>query len=71
LLRKVGHIEDIVVDKELNGKGIGKQLINELSEYAKNNGCYKVILDCKEDISLFYEKCGFVKKERQMSKYFL
>jgi glucosamine-phosphate N-acetyltransferase len=67
----VGHIEDIVVDRELNGKGIGKKLINELVEYAKNNGCYKVILDCRKEIMLFYEKCGFIKKEEQMVKYFI
>ncbi len=49
----VGHIEDIVVDKELNGKGIGKKLVCSLSEYAKNNGCYKVILDCRNEIVPF------------------
>jgi glucosamine-phosphate N-acetyltransferase len=66
----VGHIEDIVVDKELNGKGIGKKLINELTSYAQNQGCYKVILDCRNEIAKFYEKCGFAKKEEQMVKYF-
>jgi glucosamine-phosphate N-acetyltransferase len=67
----VGHIEDIVVDKELNGKGIGKKLIEELILYAKNNGCYKIILDCRKEIIPFYEKCGFMKKEEQMVKYFV
>lgn len=67
----VGHIEDIVVDKELNGKGIGKKMVSELSNYAKKNGCYKVILDCRSDIVGFYEKCGFKKKEDQMVQYFI
>ena len=67
----VGHIEDIVVDKELNSKGIGKKLLNELVSYAKNNGCYKVILDCRNEIIPFYEKCGFKKKEEHMVKYFV
>jgi glucosamine-phosphate N-acetyltransferase len=67
---KVGHIEDIVVDKELNGRGIGKEMINELKKYAQNQGCYKVILDCRSEIMKFYEKCGFHKKEEQMVLYF-
>jgi glucosamine-phosphate N-acetyltransferase len=67
----VGHIEDIVVDKELNGKGIGKKLVCALSDYAKDNGCYKVILDCRSEIISFYEKCGFSKKEEQMVQYFI
>lgn len=66
---KVGHIEDIVVDKSLNGLGIGKKLIDELKDYAKKNGCYKIILDCRKDIVGFYEKCGFSKKEEQMVLY--
>jgi glucosamine-phosphate N-acetyltransferase len=67
---KVAHIEDIVVDKESNGKGIGKKLINKLTEYAKEQGCYKVILDCRDNVVPFYEKCGFVKKESEMALYF-
>lgn len=67
---KVGHIEDIVVDKSLNGLGIGKKLLEELKNHAKNEGCYKIILDCRKDIIGFYEKCGFTKKEEQMVFYF-
>jgi glucosamine-phosphate N-acetyltransferase len=67
---KVGHIEDIVVDNSLNGLGIGKKLLEELKTHAKNEGCYKVILDCRKDIIVFYEKCGFAKKEEQMVLYF-
>lgn len=67
---KVGHIEDIVVDKSLNGKGIGKLLIEKLKQYAKEQGCYKIILDCRNEVVGFYEKCGFNKKEEQMVLYF-
>jgi glucosamine-phosphate N-acetyltransferase len=66
---KVGHIEDIVVDKSLNGLGMGKKLIEKLKNHAKQNGCYKIILDCRKDIIAFYEKCGFSKKEEQMVLY--
>lgn len=67
---KVGHIEDVVVDKEVRGKQLGKRVIEFLIEHAKSVGCYKVILDCNDENMLFYEKCGFVKKEVQMAKYF-
>lgn len=66
----VGHIEDIVVDKNHNGYGIGKKLILELTDCAEKNGCYKVILDCRKEITSFYEKCEFSKKEEQMVRYF-
>jgi glucosamine-phosphate N-acetyltransferase len=66
----VGHIEDIVVDKDKNGLGIGKKLIDELVNIAINNGCYKVILNCSETNIGFYEKAGFKTKDRQMALYF-
>ena len=67
---KIGHIEDIVVDKGYRGFGLGKLMIDHLSTYAKNQGCYKCILDCSEDNILFYEKCGYKLKGVQMSSYF-
>lgn len=66
----VGHIEDIVVDKDKNGLGIGKKLIDELVNIARNNGCYKVILICSETNIGFYEKAGFKIRDKQMALYF-
>ncbi|GAH34488.1 unnamed protein product, partial [marine sediment metagenome] len=56
---KVGHIEDVVVSNDYRGKGIGKIIINHCVALAKESGCYKVILDCNEENTKFYEKCGF------------
>ena len=39
---KVGHIEDIAVSKEMQGKGLGKVLINILTDLSERVGCYKV-----------------------------
>ena len=55
----VAHIEDVVVTKEHQGKGIGEMIINSLLELAKDNSCYKTILDCSEEVKPFYEKIGF------------
>ncbi len=55
----VGHIEDVVVDRNFQGKKIGKKIIEYLLEHSKNRGCYKTILDCSDDVKPFYEKLGF------------
>ena len=69
-ISKVGHIEDIIVDKNYRGYGLGKIIINHLVQKAKEHNCYKVILDCTQDNVAFYEKCGFTSKEIEMVQYF-
>lgn len=46
---KAGHIEDIAVDKEVQGKGLGKRVIHALTGISEGLGAYKVFLDCSED----------------------
>ena len=55
----VGHIEDVVVDKNYQGQKIGEKIMKFLIEISKNRGCYKTILDCTDDVKPFYEKLGF------------
>ena len=62
----VAHIEDVVVSKEFQGKGIGEMLMQSLLELAKNNNCYKTILDCSDEVKPFYEKIGFKKTSNGM-----
>ena len=62
----VGHIEDVVVAKEFQGKGIGEKLIEASLDFAKNSGCYKTILECSDDVKPFYEKIGFKKHSNAM-----
>lgn len=62
----VGHIEDVVVAKSFQAKGIGEKLILASLDYAKNQGCYKTILDCSDDVKPFYEKIGFKKHSNSM-----
>ena len=64
------HIEDVVSDKSVRGKGLGKKIIEALVLLAESCGCYKVILDCEEHNIKFYEKCGFALKEVEMACYF-
>ena len=69
-LSSVGHIEDIVVDKNYRGKGLGKFLVDHCIEHSKNNGCYKVILSSDKKNMEFYKKCGFENKNNEMCIYF-
>jgi len=69
-LSRVAHIEDVVVSNNYRGHGIGRLLINHAVQIAKNHNCYKIILDCADDVVNFYQKLGFIKKENQMALYF-
>ena len=64
-----GHIEDIVVDSEVRGKMIGVSLIKELIKVAKNKGCYRITLFCKETLVNFYGRNGFEVNNVVMKKY--
>jgi glucosamine-phosphate N-acetyltransferase len=66
---KVGHIEDIVVDRNWRGKGLGKMMINYLSKLSDELKCYKCILNCSNDLIEFYKKCNFNNSGYEMSLY--
>lgn len=65
---KIAHIEDIVVSQFYRGKGLGKKIIEFLTDNAKNNDCYKISLSCNTNNIIFYEKCGFVSNGNTMAK---
>ena len=67
---RVGHIEDVVVDKAYRGKGIGANLIDQLISSAKKVGCYKIILSCSNKNVDFYIKFGFKKFENSLKLLF-
>lgn len=65
---KAAHIEDIVVDEKMRGKGLGKHIINFLVKHAVENNCYKISLSCNEYNVQFYKNCGFYKDGVTMKK---
>jgi glucosamine-phosphate N-acetyltransferase len=67
--KKVGHIEDVIVHPDYRNKGYSSLIVNKLKDYGFENNCYKIILDCDENIKKVYEKCGFKNKSIQMSNY--
>lgn len=59
----VGHIEDVVVRKGHEGKGVGGAVVRAAIDKARRSGCYKCILDCKEGLVGFYEGLGLSRHE--------
>lgn len=58
---RVAHLEDVAVHPDAQGKWIGKQLVQKAIAHAKENHCYKIILDTDKDPAHvgYYEKFWF------------
>ena len=59
---KRGRITELIVDKEYRGKRIGKQLLDEMTNYLKSIGCEKMLIAVfgyNESAIKFYEKNGY------------
>lgn len=57
-------LEDVFVQEEYRGKGLGKRIVREAIEVAKRAGCYKIIATArftKEWLVPFYESLGLKK----------
>lgn len=61
-----GHIEDVAIHPDHQRKGHAKRLMERLIGIAKFRGCYKVILDCNDELIPFYRQFGFKESERHM-----
>jgi len=59
-----GLLEDVFVEEEFRGQGIGKSLVKAVIEKAKEAGCYKLIATSRferENVHKLYESLGFKK----------
>ncbi|MBP2645771.1 MAG: hypothetical protein H6Q75_1211 [Firmicutes bacterium] len=55
-------LENLVVDKECKGKGIGKRLVQAAEEYAHKQNCYYIMLlssSYRTEAHRFYEAIGY------------
>lgn len=75
VIRKIGnrkvYIEDIIVDEAYRNQGIGGKLMNALIEAAQGFGARSAELMTRtdrKDAHRFYEKLGFVNKNRYVYK---
>jgi len=70
--KKQSFIEDLIVDKDYRNKGIGKALLQNAVEYAKNNDCEVVELTSyikNENAHRFYENNNFIKHSYKFKQY--
>ncbi len=57
-----GYMEDLFVDEEFRGQGVGQKLVEALVAAAKEEGCYKILFtsrDGRDGLHAWYEKLGF------------
>ena len=67
---KVGHLEDVVVDVGYRRLGLGRKIIGNIIDLARQMGCYKLMGNCATDLIGYYEKIGFSNKGNQFAIYF-
>lgn len=61
---KAKYIHSLVVTDKYNGKGIGKEIIQQIANNAKENNCRYLRLDAdakNPNLCSYYEKLGFEK----------
>jgi GNAT superfamily N-acetyltransferase len=65
--RSIALIENVVTHKDHRRIGIGKALINEALNIARDHNCYKAMLmtnATRKDAHLFYESLGFSSSDK-------
>ena len=60
--KPIGFVENVITDAEYRGKGIGRKIMENAIQYAREQNCYKVLLQSgskRTDAYGFYESIGF------------
>lgn len=68
---KTLYIDDLCVDENIRGRGVGKELYNFAVELAKESGCYNLTLNvwsCNPSAMKFYQACGLAPQKTYMEK---
>lgn len=69
------RIARLAIDKELQGKGIGRWLLAQafikIVQVADVTGIYFIVVDAKETSTAFYEHYGFIKFNDEELTYFI
>ncbi len=66
---KTLYIDDLCVNEDERGTGVGRALYEHVKAYAKEIGCYNLTLnvwECNEGAKRFYEKMGLIPRNTLM-----
>ena len=67
----LGFVDELVVDEQHRGRGVGTLLLHRITTIAMKNGCQGIALDSdlhRTDAHRFYEQQGFTKRAYLYSK---
>jgi len=67
----LGHIDELIVDKKLRGQGVGRTLMDKITEAAKKHNCKRIELDTafhRKEAHQFYQNQGYENRAYLFSK---
>ncbi len=65
------YVDDICVDENARGQGVGRRLFEHVEKYARDEGFYNITLNVwafNEGARAFYESCGMQVQRYGMEK---
>ena len=68
---KRGRVSELIVTKKIRSKGIGKQLLDKITQYFKENNCKDILIAVfayNEDAIRFYEKNNYHTRMIEMTR---
>ncbi|MDD3285554.1 MAG: GNAT family N-acetyltransferase [Patescibacteria group bacterium] len=57
--RLAAHIEDVATRADYQGKGVASALIRRVLEICRVKNCYRLTLDCSDELVDFYRRFNF------------
>lgn len=66
--RPAGLVEDVKTAESHQRRGVATWLLNQIEDFCRDKGCYKLVLACRDEILPLYEQCGYKRHENGMRK---
>ncbi len=69
-----GRVISFCVDETVRGNGVGSTLLLHAENFFKENGCYKIVLNCnlkRTDTHQYYLNRGYLFTSKHFAKFFM
>lgn len=63
-----GFLEDVFVDEDVRGRGLGKEIVEQIIKFAREVGCYKLIATsrtARPKVHHLYSSLGFFEQGKE------